>query len=115
MSTFIKALVLQTTEGEDVNFRAGGAVDRSAPQAGLQGFRRRLPEYREDWDKFNLWRYESVVEPVERAYSMANYPEEKGIIYHERARGLAAARFGRHPAGQDVVLYFQPQAGRQGD
>ena len=38
-------------------------------------------EYREDWDKWNLWRYESIVdEDIVRAYSMANYPEEKGII-----------------------------------
>ena len=35
-------------------------------------------EYREDWDKFNLWRYVSdVKEPTLRAYSMASYPEEK--------------------------------------
>ena len=34
-----------------------------------------------DWDKFNLWQYESKVdEPIERAYSMANYPDEKGLI-----------------------------------
>jgi len=32
-------------------------------------------------DHFNLWQYESTVtEKVERAYSMANYPEEEGII-----------------------------------
>jgi Na+-transporting NADH:ubiquinone oxidoreductase subunit F len=38
-------------------------------------------EYRGDWDKFNLFRYVSEVkEPTLRAYSMANYPEEKGII-----------------------------------
>jgi Na+-transporting NADH:ubiquinone oxidoreductase subunit F len=38
-------------------------------------------EYRGDWDKFNLFRYVSdVKEPTLRAYSMANYPEEKGII-----------------------------------
>ncbi|MGR5150238.1 FAD-binding oxidoreductase, partial [Photobacterium alginatilyticum] len=38
-------------------------------------------EYREDWDKFNLFRYESIVkEPSIRAYSMASYPEEKGLI-----------------------------------
>ena len=38
-------------------------------------------EYRGDWDKFNLFRYVSdVKEPTLRAYSMANYPDEKGII-----------------------------------
>ena len=38
-------------------------------------------EYHEDWDKFDQWKYVSKVsEPTIRAYSMANYPEEKGII-----------------------------------
>ena len=36
---------------------------------------------REDWDKFNFWDLKSEVdEPTIRAYSMANYPEEKGIL-----------------------------------
>src|SRR5690606_6466608 len=39
------------------------------------------PEFHPDWDKFDIWRYVSKVdEPVIRAYSMANYPEEKGIV-----------------------------------
>jgi Na+-transporting NADH:ubiquinone oxidoreductase subunit F len=38
-------------------------------------------EFHPDWDKFNVWRYVSQVdETVVRAYSMANYPGEKGII-----------------------------------
>src|SRR5690606_38775392 len=38
-------------------------------------------DYRGDWDKFNLWQFKSKVdEPVMRAYSMANYPDEAGII-----------------------------------
>jgi len=38
-------------------------------------------EYRGDWDKFSVWQYVSKVsEGVSRAYSMANYPEERGII-----------------------------------
>jgi Na+-transporting NADH:ubiquinone oxidoreductase subunit F len=38
-------------------------------------------EYRDDWDKYDVWRYVSKVdETVTRAYSMANYPEEKGMI-----------------------------------
>ena len=37
-------------------------------------------EYRADWDKFNLFRFVSEVKSRARAYSMANYPEEKGII-----------------------------------
>jgi Na+-transporting NADH:ubiquinone oxidoreductase subunit F len=38
-------------------------------------------KFRDDWDKYNIWQYESVVkEPSIRAYSMANYPEESDII-----------------------------------
>ena len=38
-------------------------------------------EYREDWDKFNFWDLKSEVnETTIRAYSMANYPEERGIL-----------------------------------
>uniref|UniRef100_UPI00356B4B7B NADH:ubiquinone reductase (Na(+)-transporting) subunit F n=1 Tax=Pontibacterium sp. TaxID=2036026 RepID=UPI00356B4B7B len=34
-----------------------------------------------DWDQFNMWQYVSTVtEPTIRAYSMANYPEERGVV-----------------------------------
>ncbi|WP_170605671.1 NADH:ubiquinone reductase (Na(+)-transporting) subunit F [Ruegeria arenilitoris] len=82
VATFIKALTLDLPEGEDVNFRAGGYIQIEAPAHQLAYTDFDVDEeYREDWDKFNLWQYKSVVaEPIERAYSMANYPEEKGMI-----------------------------------
>lgn len=82
VATFIKELVLDLPEGEDVNFRAGGYIQIAAPphEVDYRNFDV-AEEYREDWDRFDLWQYRSTVsEPVERAYSMANYPEEKGII-----------------------------------
>lgn len=82
VATFIKELVLELPAGEDVNFRAGGFIQIEAPVHTL-AYRDFIveEEYRPDWDKFDLWRYRSVVdEPVTRAYSMANYPQEKGII-----------------------------------
>ncbi|MEM1287433.1 MAG: NADH:ubiquinone reductase (Na(+)-transporting) subunit F [Pseudomonadota bacterium] len=82
VATFIKALVLRLPEGEDVNFRAGGYIQIAAPahKVAYEDFDVE-DEYREDWDKFNLWQYQSVVDvPIERAYSMANYPLEKGMI-----------------------------------
>jgi Na+-transporting NADH:ubiquinone oxidoreductase subunit F len=82
VATFIKALVLDLPEGEDVNFRAGGYIQIEAPAHELKYTEFDIQEeYREDWDKFNLWQYDSKVTlPVERAYSMANYPEERGMI-----------------------------------
>jgi len=82
VATFIKELKLALPEGEEVPFRAGGYVQLECPPHSLE-FRTFdiEPEYRADWDKFDLWRFKSVpAEPVERAYSMANYPLEKGIL-----------------------------------
>lgn len=83
VATFIKELVLELPAGESVPFRAGGFIQIERP-AGLSIDFKNFdvqPEYREDWDKFNLWKYKSVVpEETIRAYSMANYPLEAGII-----------------------------------
>lgn len=82
VSTFIKELKLELPEGEVVPFRAGGYMQISAPphSFAFKDFAIE-PEFREEWDKFDLWRFKSVVdEPVERAYSMANYPLEKGML-----------------------------------
>ena len=82
VATFIKELKLKLPEGEDVKFRAGGYIQIAAPAHEVDYSEFDVEEeYREDWDKFNLWQYKSKVDiPIERAYSMANYPEEKGII-----------------------------------
>ncbi|WP_431223596.1 NADH:ubiquinone reductase (Na(+)-transporting) subunit F [Serratia sp. L9] len=81
-ATFIKELKLKIPDGEDVPFRAGGFIQIEAPAHEVNYADFDVPqEYRGDWDKFNLFRYRSVVkEPTVRAYSMANYPDEKGII-----------------------------------
>ena len=81
-ATFIKELKLRIPDGDVVPFRAGGYIQIESPphEVNYQDFD--VPqEYRGDWDKFNLFRFKSVVkEPCVRAYSMANYPDEKGII-----------------------------------
>ena len=82
VATFIKELVLELPVGESVPFRAGGYIQIEAPPSTVKYADFDIDEqYRADWDKFNLWRYVSTVEePVTRAYSMANYPEERGVI-----------------------------------
>ena len=82
VATFIKELVLELPAGENVDFRAGGYIQIESPPylAKYENFDIEK-EFRDDWDKFNIWRYVSdAKEPSLRAYSMANYPEEKGII-----------------------------------
>jgi Na+-transporting NADH:ubiquinone oxidoreductase subunit F len=82
VATFIKELILKLPEGEDVNFRAGGYIQIECPPhvVNYKDFDIH-PRFHEDWDKYNVWQYVSKVdEEVIRAYSMANYPGEKGII-----------------------------------
>ena len=82
VATFIKELVLKLPEGERVNFRAGGYVQMEIPpyEVDYRDFDVD-PEYHGDWDRFKVWDNRSVVrEPTIRAYSMANYPEELGIL-----------------------------------
>jgi Na+-transporting NADH:ubiquinone oxidoreductase subunit F len=82
VATFIKELVLELPEGDEVPFRAGGYIQIECPphRVDYKDFEVDK-EYREDWDKFDQWRFTSQVEEsVVRAYSMANYPDEKGII-----------------------------------
>jgi Na+-transporting NADH:ubiquinone oxidoreductase subunit F len=82
VATFIKELVLELPEGENVNFRAGGFIQIECPPHTVEYKNFVIEdEYRGDWDRYDMWRYKSVVkEDVVRAYSMANYPEEKGLI-----------------------------------
>ncbi|MFA5700067.1 MAG: NADH:ubiquinone reductase (Na(+)-transporting) subunit F [Desulfuromonas sp.] len=82
VATFIKELVVDLPEGENCDFRAGGYIQIEAPPHELSYSEFDIEdEYKGDWDEFNLWRFKSVVkEPIMRAYSMANYPDEKGMI-----------------------------------
>ncbi|MPV85977.1 NADH:ubiquinone reductase (Na(+)-transporting) subunit F [Ostreibacterium oceani] len=82
VATFIKELVLKIPDGETVPFRAGGYIQIECPPHEVEYKDFDIaPEYREDWDKFKVFDNRSVVkEKVIRAYSMANYPEEEGII-----------------------------------
>ncbi len=82
VATFIKELTLRLPEGENVDFRAGGYVQLEAPPHHVKFSDFEVEEeYRGDWERFGFFKLESkVTEPVIRAYSMANYPEEKGIV-----------------------------------
>ncbi|MEE3241352.1 MAG: NADH:ubiquinone reductase (Na(+)-transporting) subunit F [Pseudomonadota bacterium] len=82
VATFIKELTLKLPEGEDVNFRAGGYVQLECPPHKVKYSDFAIEEeYRGDWERFGFFDVESVVdETVIRAYSMANYPEEKGVV-----------------------------------
>ncbi|MDC0947844.1 NADH:ubiquinone reductase (Na(+)-transporting) subunit F [Gammaproteobacteria bacterium] len=82
VATFIKEFIIELPEGEDVNFRAGGYIQIEAPPHHVKYSEFDVPdEYRGDWNHFGLFDIESQCNDTTiRAYSMANYPEEKGII-----------------------------------
>jgi len=82
VATFIKELKLALPQGDEVPFRAGGYVQIECPPYELSFKSFDIdPPFRGDWDKFDLWRFKARTEvPITRAYSMANYPLEKGIL-----------------------------------
>jgi len=82
VATFIKELILKLPEDEEVGFRAGGYVQFEIPPYSLE-YKDMIieDEYHPDWEKFHVFDNESTIDEVTiRAYSMANYPEEKGIM-----------------------------------
>lgn len=82
VATFIKELTLKIPDGESVPFRAGGyiLIECGPYEIDYKDFD--VPEkYRSDWEHFHLFDiHASNSEHITRAYSMANYPGEKGII-----------------------------------
>jgi Na+-transporting NADH:ubiquinone oxidoreductase subunit F len=82
VATFIKELVLELPEGEELNFRAGGYIQIECPPHDLKYTDFEIDErFRDEWDRYNLWSYESHVKhTTTRAYSMASYPLEKRNI-----------------------------------
>ena len=82
VASFIKELVVKLPEGEELDFRAGGYIQIECPPHDLKFSDFDIDErFRDEWDRYNMWRYEShVKEVVSRAYSMASFPLEKDTI-----------------------------------
>ena len=82
VASFIKELVLALPEGEELDFRAGGYIQIECPPHDLKFTDFDIEEeFRDEWDKYNLWRYEShVTKTVVRAYSMASFPLERTVV-----------------------------------
>ncbi|MCH9698274.1 MAG: NADH:ubiquinone reductase (Na(+)-transporting) subunit F [Gammaproteobacteria bacterium] len=98
VATFIKELVLDLPAEDKIHFRAGGFIQIECPPH-LVKYRdfEVEDEFREDWDRFDLWKFESnVTQPVIRAYSMANYPDEDDLV-------MLNVRVASPPPGRDDV------------
>ena len=113
MATFIKELTLKLPEGENVDFRAGGYVQLEAPAHHVYFKDFDIEEeYRGDWEHFKFFELESkVTEPVIRAYSMANYPEEKGVVKFNIRIATAPPRTTGLPPGQMSSYVFSLKPG----
>jgi Na+-transporting NADH:ubiquinone oxidoreductase subunit F len=97
VATFIKELILDIDDGQRLDFKAGGYIQIDIPPYELDYTEFDIAdEYREDWDKFNLWQYHaSNDEPIYRAYSMANHPAEGNRV-------MLNVRIASPPPGLDV-------------
>ena len=79
VATFIKELVINLPEGENLKFQAGGYIQIDIPEYHNLTFNDFSveDEYHPDWDKYKIWDLvANNHEPVFRAYSMANHPAE---------------------------------------
>ena len=79
VATFIKELVLNLPEGENLKFQAGGYIQIDIPEYHNLSFSdfEIEKEYHPDWDQYKIWDLvANNDEPVFRAYSMANHPAE---------------------------------------
>jgi Na+-transporting NADH:ubiquinone oxidoreductase subunit F len=113
VATFIKELILELPAGESVPFRAGGYIQVEAPphEVDYKNFEIE-DEYQGDWDKFDIWRFKSTVEEeVIRAYSMANYPEEEGMIMLNVRVASPPPRLPDVPPGQMSSYMFDLKPG----
>ena len=82
VATFIKEFTVKLPEGEHIEFKSGQHIQIDIPAYHLYFKDIEVePEYRADWEKYGFFNLESVnPEATIRAYSMASYPGEKGII-----------------------------------
>ncbi|MCP4324420.1 MAG: NADH:ubiquinone reductase (Na(+)-transporting) subunit F [Alteromonadales bacterium] len=112
-ATFIKELKLQIPDGETVPFRAGGYIQIEAPAHHIKYKDFDIEEqYRGDWEHFKFFDLESKVdEDTIRAYSMANYPGEEGIIMLNVRIATPPPRDLSLPCGKMSSYIFSLKAG----
>jgi len=82
VATFIKEFTVKLPEGENLEFKSGEYIQIDIPAYELDFKDIEVePEYRGDWEKYGFFNlHSSNPEDTIRAYSMASYPGEKGII-----------------------------------
>ena len=82
VATFIKEFTVKLPEGEELEFKSGEYIQIDIPAYEADFSDMGVADiYKGDWDKYGITalKYKNDV-PTIRAYSMASYPGEKGII-----------------------------------
>ncbi len=82
VATFIKELIVELPEGENLDFQSGGYIQIDIPKYEVDFNNFDIhKEYHEDWDKYKIWDFKMKnEEEIFRAYSMANHPAEGNIV-----------------------------------
>jgi Na+-transporting NADH:ubiquinone oxidoreductase subunit F len=82
VGAFIKELILDLSECEAMDFRAGAFIQVTCPPHQVEFSQLDIaPEFHPEWEKFGLRRLRArCTAPTTRAYSMANYPGEEGLV-----------------------------------
>ena len=82
VATFIKEFTVKLPEGENIDFKSGEYIQIDIPEYDVNFADMDIdPIYRGDWEKYGFFgiKHKNTV-PTIRAYSMASYPAEKGLI-----------------------------------
>lgn len=90
VATFIKELIVEIPQGEEVPYRSGGYLQFHVPpfKTNTEDWKQTMkPKYFPDWEKYNMFGQTidfsdlpTGSDEVIRAYSMASYPAEGRIL-----------------------------------
>ncbi|RPH32046.1 MAG: NADH:ubiquinone reductase (Na(+)-transporting) subunit F [Bacteroidales bacterium] len=82
VATYIKEFKVKLPDGENLDFLPGGYIQIDVPKCEVDFKNIDVDEkYKVDWECFKMFDMKMKnLEPIYRAYSMANYPAEKNVI-----------------------------------
>lgn len=90
VATFIKELIVELPEGQEIPYRSGGYLQFHVPpfKTNTEEWKQTMePKYFPDWEKFNMFGrpidftgLPTGTDEIIRAYSMASYPAEGNIL-----------------------------------
>ncbi len=113
VATFIKELVVELDEGDEMVCEAGSYIQIDVPPYDIAFKDFDIPDkYREDWDRYNLWRYKGKLsEPIFRAYSLANPPSETKRLMLTVRIDMPAPWISDIPPGKGSTYIFNLKPG----